>query len=379
MFQSEAKPGPALDESRQKTAREYARIGRRLAFTELAPTAAILLVLAFSGLSPRLVSVIGLPVVSGATAYMAGLVVCYGLIAAPLDYYRGYVLPHRYGLSIQKLRGWLWDELKSRALTLVFGAGVTALVYWFISAYPQAWWLMAWGVIVIIGVVMAHLAPVLIVPLFLKMKPLADEDLKRRLEELAQRAGMRVKGVYTLELSTKGTGANAALMGTGRTRRIALTDTLLGKYSSAEIEVILAHEMGHHHHGDITKAMVMQAGLSLVGLYLTSIIFGAATGALGYRGISDVAALPLLILIIVALTLVASPLLNTYQRHREVAADEYALVLTGKPDAFVSMMTRLTDQNLTEAQPPRWVEVLMHDHPSYYQRLELARRYVSRG
>ncbi|GAI42334.1 unnamed protein product, partial [marine sediment metagenome] len=170
----------------------------------------------------------------------------YGVLSAPLSYYRGFVLPHRYGLSIQTLGGWLGDEAKSGVLSLLFGTGIVAAVYWFITSFPQIWWLLTWGIVVLLSLILTTLAPILIVPLFFKMKSLDDEELKLRLEKLAQRAGSRVRGIYTIELSSKGTTANAALMGLGNTKRIALSDTLLQQYSPPEIETITAHELGHH-------------------------------------------------------------------------------------------------------------------------------------
>lgn len=370
---------PSPDPSRQETARRYARLRRRISVAELIFTGVLLVVLLATGLSRDIVARLGLPPVPAAAAYVFILMVVYGILTAPAGYYTGYVLPRRYGLSIQKLPGWLADQAKAAAIGLVLGAGAVAALYWFITDFPRLWWLLAWGLMILAGIVLAHLAPILIVPIFLKMRPLEDSALKARLEELARQAGVRVRGVFTLEVSRKGTTANAALMGTGRTRRIVLTDTLLKEYRPDEIEVILAHEMGHHRHGDIPAGMAIQASLMLVGFYLAGLIFPRAASALGYAGIEDVAAMPLLFAIIGGLGLLVSPLVNTYQRRRETAADDFALRLTGKPLAFVAMMTRLTDQNLAEAAPPRWVEVLLHDHPPYTARVEHARRYLSPG
>lgn len=369
---------PTPDQDRQETARRYARIRRRLAMIELALTGILLLLLVFSNLSRIITARLILPVVPAATIYAVAMMVVYGILTAPLDYYTGYVLPRRYGLSIQKFPAWLNDELRGKGLGLALGAGMTALVYWFISSFPQTWWLLTWGVAVTGSLIITHLAPIIIVPIFLKMKPLGDTELKARLEQLAQKAGVRVRGVYTLELSRRATTANAALMGLGNTRRIVLTDTLLPKYSPEEIEVIVAHELGHHRHRDIPASFIMQSAVMLLGLYLASLALNSGATTLGFRGITDIAALPLLMLVLAAFGLITMPVANAFQRHREAAADEYALRLSDNPKAFISMMTKLTDQNLSEAQPPRWVEVLMYDHPSYHQRVQYARRYSQR-
>ncbi len=369
---------PALDRARQQKAREYARLKRRLSLVELAIAGVLLLILVFSGLSTRLAGLFTWPVVPAATIYFIALMMAYGLLSAPLSYYGGFVLPRRYGLSTQNFTGWLGDMVKAGALGLALGASIVAAVFWLISSFPQVWWLLAWGLVVLVSLILTILAPIIIVPLFFKMTPLADTDLKERLEQLARRAGIEVGGIYAVEFSSKSTTANAALMGLGRTKRIVLSDTLLEHYLPPEIEVIMAHELGHQRHRDIFRLFTAQAALLAIGFYVTNLILKAGTIPLGFNGISDVAALPLLMLIFAAFTLLVTPLTNGYIRHREAAADDYALRLTDDPESFIGAMTRLTDQNLAEAQPSRWVELLLYDHPSYARRVEHAHYYSTR-
>jgi STE24 endopeptidase len=365
----------ALNWARQEEAKKYARTRRWLAFGDLSLAGILLLLLVFSGLSQRLAGWFMLPVVPAASLYFVILMVAYGVLSAPLSYYRGFVLPRRYGLSIQKLTGWLGDRAKAGALGLAFGAGMVAVIYWFITSFPAMWWLLGWGVVVLLSIILTNLAPVIIVPLFFKMEPLSNTDLRTRLEQLAQRAGVRVRGIYTLGLSRKVTTANAALMGLGNTKRIVLSDTLLQRYSPPEIEVVLAHELGHHLRNDIFRLLVIQSAIWLIGFYLTGLALKAGLIPLGYDSV--VAALPLLILIFYLFNLLIAPLTNTYSRQLEVAADDYALRLTDSPDSFINTMTKLADQNLSEAQPSRWVELLIYDHPCYTKRVEHARYYAT--
>jgi STE24 endopeptidase len=369
----------ALNPARQEEAKKYARAGRWLTFAALALAGILLLLLVFAGLSQRLTGLFTLPAVPGASLYLVILLVAYSVLSAPLDYYRGFVLPHRYRLSIQKLTGWLNDRAKAGLLGLVFGAGMVAVIYWFIIGFPAIWWLLGWGVVVLLSLVLTNLAPVIIVPLFFRMEPLSDEDLRPRLEQLARRAGVGVGGIYTLELSRKSTAANAALMGLGNTKRIVLGDTLLQRYSPPEIETVMAHELGHHLHSDIWRLWVMQSALWLVGFYVAHLAFKASVTPLGFDGISDIAALPLLMLILAVIGLLITPLANAYSRRLEAAADDYALRLTDSPESFINAMTKLADQNLSEAQPSRWVELLLYDHPSYWRRVEHARYYSAHG
>jgi len=368
----------ALNQLRQEKAKEYARASRRLFFADLVLGGILLLLLVFSGLSLRLAGLLTLPVVPAVTIYFIILMVVYKFLSAPLSYYGGFVLSHRYGLSTQKFNSWLGDQAKAGILSLILGAGTVAVVYWFITGFPSIWWLLSWGAIVLLSLILTNLAPIIIVPLFFKMKPLGDADLKLRLEQLLQRAQTKVHGVYVIELSSKGTTANAALMGLGNTKRIVVSDTLLQQYSPSEIEIITAHELGHHLHSDTFRLLVIHSAIWLIGFYIADLALKASVMPLGFSGISDIAALPLLMLILAIFSLLVVPMVNTYSRHLETAADEYALRLTDDPKSFITTMTKLTDQNLSEAQPSRWVELLMYDHPSYTERVEHARYYSTR-
>ena len=366
---------PSLNQQRQEKAKEYAKARQRLFLADLVVGGILLLLLVFSGLSLRLAGLLTLPVVSAVTIYFIILVAGYRVLSAPLSYYRGFVLSRRYGLSTQRFSSWLSDQVKAGILSLILGAGLVAVVYWFITSFPSTWWLLSWGIVVLLSLILTNLAPIIIVPLFFKMKPLGDADLKLRLEQLSQRAQIKVHGIYVIELSSKGTTANAALMGLGNTRRIALGDTLLQQYSPSEIEIITAHELGHHLHGDTFRLLVIHTAIWLIGFYVVDLTLKAGVVPLGFSGISDIAALPLLMLIVAAFSLLVAPVVNTYSRRLEMAADEYALRLTDDPKSFITTMTKLTDQNLAEAQPSRWVELLIYDHPSYTKRVEHAHYY----
>jgi STE24 endopeptidase len=369
----------ALDSQRQEKAREYARIRRRLFFIDLALGAVFLFVLLFSGLSSGLRNLLDFPQSARVALYFLIVAMSYYLVSAPLNFYSGFILPHRYGLSSQSLKSWLADEAKGGGLGLTLGMGLLVIIYLFLQEFPQTWWLLAFAIAVFVSVVLTNLAPVLILPLFFKTKPLDDSELRRRLLNLAERAQTRVRGIFEIKFSSKTSAGNAMLMGWGNTRRIIISDTMLQRYSPEEIEVVMAHELGHHRHGDIIKLMVVQSALMLLGFYLVNLVLNRAVPGLDFEGISDIAALPLLALVLAAFTVVLSPLANAYNRHLEEAADRYSLVTTANPDAFATMLTRLTDQNLSESKPSRWAELLFYDHPPYYKRVELANRYRKEG
>jgi STE24 endopeptidase len=293
-----------------------------------------------------------------------------------LDFY-GFRLERRYHLSTQKLRPWLWDEVKGFLVGLVLAACVAELMYFIIREFPQHWWLLAWAVFLGLFVLMAQLAPVVLFPIFYKFEPLDDDELKRRLVRLGERAGTRVRGVYKWRLSEKSTKANAALTGLGRTRRIILADTLLENYSADEIEAVLAHELGHHVHRHILKSIAVQAATTLLGFWAANLVLREAIDRWHmFETLSDFANLPLLVLVATTLSFLLMPALNAYSRFNERQADRYAFRSIASVNPFLSAMNKLADQNLAERSPSRFVEWFFHSHPAISRRIEAAQAWA---
>ncbi len=289
-----------------------------------------------------------------------------------LDYY-GFRLDHKYQLSNQKFRSWLMDELKGFVVGVLLGGVAIELLYFILRLYPEHWWLIAWAAFMGLFVLMAQLAPVILFPIFYKFEPLDDDELKRRLIVLGERAGAHVRGVYRWRLSEKTKKANAALTGLGRTRRIILADTLLDNYSPDEIEAVLAHELGHHVHKHILKSIGMQALTSFIGFWAANFVLHYAVDRLHlFETLSDFANLPLLALVFTVLGFLLLPALNAYSRYNERQADRYAFESIASVEPFISSMNKLAGQNLAERTPSRLVEILFHSHPAISRRVEAA-------
>ena len=298
-------------------------------------------------------------------------------VQLPLAFYQGVTLERRYGLSTQPVGKWWLDRLKADAVALLCAVGSALILYGWLRWAPDTWWLLAALCFSLILVLMAQVAPVLILPLFYAFKPLDRPALVGRLMALAERAGTEVLGVFEWRLSDRTRKANAALTGIGGTRRILLSDTLLAEHSDDEIEVILAHELSHHVHHDIWKAIALESVLLLLGFYLADRVLGAAAGRSGFGGKDDVAMLPLLLLTGGAVSLVLLPVANAVSRAHEWRADRFALEMTTNAAAFVTAMKRLGAQNLAEERPSRLVELLFHSHPSMAARVEAAQAWSS--
>jgi STE24 endopeptidase len=306
---------------------------------------------------------------------VAALLLVHEAGALPLAWYGGYVLERRYELTRQGPGAWVGDHVKGALLGLALASVAAVIVYGSMHRFGGSWWLVAGGVIAVLIAGLATVAPILLLPLFFRFRPLARPELVSRLQQLASDAGTRVMGVYEWALSAKSRKANAALTGIGSTRRIIVSDTMLEQYADDEIAVVLAHELGHHVHHDIWRAMVFEFLLILLGFYATDAALRAFGPALGLVAIDDIAGLPLLVLTAGAVSLALTPLALALSRLHERRADRFALDLTGSAVAFTTAMRRLGAQNLAEERPSRLVRWLFYSHPPIEERIAAARRW----
>ena len=357
-------------------ARRYNRIRRWLGIAEFALSLALLIVLVITGWTNWLrdLAMTGAFQIYALAVflYTVMLVVIGKILGLGMDYY-SFRLEHRYRLSNQKLRGWIWDEVKGLLVSAVLAAALVELLYFIIRQFSQHWWILAWLGFLGVVVLMAQLAPVILFPIFYKFEPLQDEDLKLRLVRLGERAGTRVRGVYKWRLSEKSKKANAALTGLGNTRRIILADTLLDNYSADEVEAVLAHELGHHVHKHILKSIGVQAGVTLVGFWAANWVLHYAVDRWHkFPALYDFANLPLIVLIFAVLSFLLMPALNAFSRFNERQADRYAFENIASVGPFISSMNKLAEQNLAERTPSRWVEWWFHSHPAVARRVAAA-------
>lgn len=371
-----------LDLEKQKQAKRYARIRRRLWLVDTLFSAAYALAWLFLGWSASLREWLTTFTANEwllIPLYVAIFGGIYFLLNLPLGYYSGFVLPHRFDQSNQSLKDWLTDQLKGLAIGAPLGLILLELLYLALRLTGDAWWLWAAGGLLLFNVLLSNLAPVLIMPLFNKYVPLGDEhkDLEERLLGLAKRAGTKVKGVFKFDMSKRTKAANAALTGIGNTRRIVLGDTLINEFTPDEIETVLAHELGHHVHKDIPFLITTGTILVTLGLFIASQALDSTVTFFSFTSAADIAAFPALSLILSAYGLLTQPLENALSRWRENMADDYALRSTGKHEAFASAFTRLANQNLGEIDPEKWVVFMFYSHPPLGERIEKARKFTS--
>lgn len=305
--------------------------------------------------------------------YSLMMLVAYFILNLPLSFYSSYIVEHRFELSNQRFPQWMGDYVKASVLgAIVFTVLIEGFSY-FLRHFPDAWWWMCSIFWIFLSVVIARIFPVIVIPLFYKYKRIDNEDLRSRIMNLSQKMGVKVLDVFGIDFSKKTTKANAALVGLGGSKRVILADTLEGKFSHEEIEVILAHEFAHQRLRHLVKLVTLNAAVILAAFYLFYIFGPAIFGGFNIA-ISDIAGLPVWIFLFTLLQLLLTPVLNLISRVMEKNADRMAIEVTGRRQEFISMIEKLTDQNLGQRKPPLWVKIFFYDHPPTEERVALARK-----
>lgn len=352
---------PRLDPDRLRRARAYRAFSFRLEVASTAAGAAAMLVLYILGA--------GVAVRDAARDAPAGLdvyvvVVAFGLIGwlvQLLFAYLGWARGRREGLVVQSLASAFVDRVKALALTLVL-VGIPLALWYRVLVRPD-WPLLTVGGVLILTALGTALGPAL-TSLFFRFEPLNDAAVARRVRAVAERAGVRVSGVYRLGLAAKTTSANAAVIGIGPTKRIALGDTLLAHFPIDEVEAVVAHEIGHDVSGDPPRYVVALTVAGSVALIAVRIVVDAITG----RGATDPGTYPLLAAALSVIAFIGRPGLMAFTRWRESAADAFGARHTSA-DAMARALVRLADQNLYDPEPPRWEELFFSSHPAIAARV----------
>jgi STE24 endopeptidase len=297
------------------------------------------------------------------------------LVSFPLSFYDGHVIEHRFGFSKLTLLGWLKRHFLSLGLAAALGLLMFVGLFWIIWLCGSWWWLIAAATFFLVSVLLSQLVPVLVLPLFYKVDRLELPALSERLARLAAGTGLSIEGVYRMKLSDETTKGNAMLAGLGHTRRVLLGDTLLDSFTLDELEVIFAHEIGHHVHRHIPKMLATGVLYSAAGFWCCDRLLAswvtANYGRFDYATL-PVAALPLLMFALTSFFLLLAPLQNAISRRYERQCDLYALTHTGLREAYLSAFRKLERLNKGDPSPPRWEVILLHSHPPIAERLAMA-------
>ena len=364
---------------REAMAKEYDALHNRLFLLQILVLALLLGIYQFSGASAALAG--GLAARFGENmwwatnaVYTAVSVFGFAAFMSPFGFYSGYVLEHHYELSNETVGDWLFDFIKSLIIDLIIATVLFSVIYALLRWIPEIWWLSAAAFYILFAIVISSIMPTVIMPMFHKFEPLEEGELTVAVGKMMREAGIEVVGVYKWGLEEKTTTANAAFTGFGKSRRIILGDTLLSGYTQEEILAVLAHEVGHYKNRDTLRLMVTSSVLAFAGFFIAHHCLLRLTSFFDIPFIYDIGAAPIFIFSLFIFSLISMPFANMHSRRREFAADAYAIKTMGSPDALVSAFEKLADQNLSNKEPAKWVEFLLHSHPSMARRIKRARQ-----
>jgi STE24 endopeptidase len=366
-------------QSHQKAA-DYTVAKMRFGMLEMAFAAALLLGWTLLGGIDRLNQAL---VHSGLAAYgslvpqlalLAAFGVVSGLLDLPFTLYSTFRIEERFGFNKMTFRLWLADLVKSALVGVVIGLPIIALILWLMGSAGSLWWLWAWGTWMGFNLLVLVLFPTVIAPLFNKFKPLEDDALKARVTALMQRCGFMAKGLFVMDGSKRSAHANAYFTGFGAAKRVVFYDTLLKQLSPAEVDAVLAHELGHFKHKHILKRIIAMFAMSLLGFALLGWLSSQAwfyTG-LGVRpnlgAANDALALLLFLLVVPLFSFFISPLFAQFSRKHEFEADAYAVSQTDGKDLQSALLKLYQDNASTLTPDPVFVK-FYYSHPPASERL----------
>ena len=301
------------------------------------------------------------------------------LIDLPFHYYQGYVRLHAYGLSNQDLGRWSGNALKSLGVSMVVGVLFGWVPFALIGRAPKRWWLYLTLLAVpfLFGVMLVK--PVWVDPLFNSFGPMKDPALERKILDLAARAGIGGSRVFEVDKSRDTKAVNAYVTGFLGTKRIVLWDTLIAKLDEPGLLFVMGHEMGHYALGHVVRSVLLSSVVILCSLFFVDRVGRGAIArwreTFGFDRLSDVAALPLILLLMHVAALLLAPGINAYSRHQEFEADRFALELTQTNRSGASAFVRLQEENLSNPRPGLFYKTFRATHPSIGERIDFCNSY----
>jgi STE24 endopeptidase len=314
----------------------------------------------------------------GDMAYQLGLLAAFALIGAALDLpfelVSTFRIEQRFGFNRITPRLFVTDLLKNTLVGAAIGLPLAALILWLMGAAGSLWWLWAWGAWMAFNLVLLVLYPTVIAPLFNKFEPLADAELKVRVQSLMQRCGFAAKGLFVMDGSRRSAHANAYFTGLGAAKRVVFFDTLLQRLSPGEVEAVLAHELGHFSHRHVQKRIAGIFGFSLLALALlgwlsTQAGFYAGLGVAPNIGVpNDALALLLFMLALPPFGFFVAPLMAHFSRRHEFEADAYACAQASGHDLANALLKLHEDNAATLTPDPVYVR-FYYSHPPASERL----------
>ncbi len=308
------------------------------------------------------------------TALILTVLLLRGLLGLPLSLYRTFVIEERFGFNRMTWALFFTDLLKGLAVGTVLGVPLLLVVLWLMLAAGSLWWLYVWVVLAVYSVFLQMIYPAVVMPLFNKFSPLEDTALAGRIDGLLQRTGFRSRGLYVMDGSKRSSHGNAFFAGFGAAKRIVLFDTLVSRLQPAEVEAVLAHELGHYKLRHIVKGMVLSWAFSFVLLFALGMLAGKPWfhQGLGVDTVTLPVALLLFMLVVGEFTFFVQPLLSLFSRKNEYEADRYAAANADAAE-LVRALVKLYQDNSATLTPDPVHSAYYDSHPPAAMRIQRLR------
>jgi Zn-dependent protease with chaperone function len=301
------------------------------------------------------------------------------IIDLPLAYYQEFVRQHAYDLSNQTLSKWISDSLKGLMVSLILGSLFLWIPYLLLKKSPERWWLYTSILMIPFLFFMMLITPIWIDPLFNKFGPMKNKELERKILNLAERVGIEGSRVYEVDKSVDTKTVNAYVTGFLNTKRIVLWDTILAKLNDQQVLVVMGHEMGHYVLGHVIKGILFFSGLILITLYAAYRTAGGLIARykdrFGFNQLSDIASLPLIMLLIGIFSLLITPIAFTFTRYQEHEADRFGLEATQDNYAAATAFVKLQQENLGNPRPGLLYKLWRASHPTLGERIDFCNEY----
>ncbi len=360
---------------RRRMARQFSLI--RYRWAAAGPVIALLplALMSLGGWGQAVYSWIESQVGSGLMSVVLGTMVLYAAFFAWASIWAipAYLTGKRFGLTTSTPQSWARDRLVAAAVGLPLVTGSAIILSQLLNLHPSQWWWRWWIVWALATALGSYIFPVLVLPLFHRLRSLEAGSLRERLLELGTRTATAIRDIHVVDLSRRTRAANAFVTGLGRTRRIVLGDNLVDQFTDGEVEAVLAHELAHHRQRHVPMSVVRSLATGmLVALALSQLVPGAAR-LTGHAWPGDAGILTLVAFFWALLGMIVAPLENAISRRQERSCDAFALSVIQDPSDFAAAMVRLGDSNLADLCPPPLARYMLMGHPSIMDRLEMAR------
>ncbi|HEY3861175.1 MAG TPA: M48 family metallopeptidase [Verrucomicrobiae bacterium] len=378
-----AAPPPALAEimSRETYGKSisYTLAKSRFEMIEMTWGAILLAAVLFSGVLPWFYHFFartgGWPAWLGA-AFLLAVGIALSVVDWPLEWHGQFHLEARFGFNTSTPGTWWMDRFKGMALAVALGLPLLALILKLAAWLGPMWWVWAWVCLAVFQLVMMVLAPVLILPLFNKFTPLPAGELRDTLFDLSRRAGFHARDIQMMDGSKRSLHSNAFFTGLGRFRKIVLFDTLVKQLNQAELESVLAHEIGHYKKGHIPKTLMLALGGWMAAFYLLAVLAKEDWFLRGFGFSAGEMAPAFLIFFMLSgvATFWLSPVFNVLSRRHEYEADAYAAGLMRQHQPLIAALRKLNEKNLSNLSPHPFYSGFYYSHPTLIEREEALAR-----